>query len=77
MAVKENVAMRLGVIYDSPGNQLWRERGLTSCLGRSRKLRAFTYKELETMKAAQKLLGEPTIDRGSAWAAAVTSSSVG
>jgi hypothetical protein len=42
--------------------------GFMSCLGRSRKLRAFTKKELETMKASQKLLGAPTIGLGSAWA---------
>ncbi len=44
-----------------------REGGSTSCRGRSQKLRAFTYKELETVRAAQKLLGAPTIGRGSAW----------
>ncbi len=40
--------------------------GFTSCRGCSQKLRAITSKELETMRAAQKLLGEPTIGRGSA-----------
>jgi hypothetical protein len=39
-----------------------------SCQGRSWKLRAFTYKELETVRAAQKLLGVPTIGGGSAQA---------
>jgi hypothetical protein len=34
---------------------------LMSCRGRSQKLCSFTYKELETMKVAQKLLGAPTI----------------
>jgi hypothetical protein len=34
-----------------------REGGLTSCSG----------KELKTVRAAQKLLGAPTISRGSAW----------
>jgi hypothetical protein len=37
------------------------EGGLTSCYGPSRKVHAFTKKELETVKAAQKLLGAPTI----------------
>jgi hypothetical protein len=39
-----------------------------SCRGHSQKLHAFTYKELETMKAAYKLLGALTIGRGSAQA---------
>ncbi len=43
-----------------------REGGLTSCRGRSRKLRAFTYEELEIVKVAQKVLGAPTIGRRSA-----------
>jgi hypothetical protein len=42
-----------------------REGVSTSCLGRSRKLRAFTYKELETVRVAQELLGVPTIGWGS------------
>jgi|LakMenEpi03Aug12_release.lakeMendotaPanAssembly.Ray.scaffolds.fasta_scaffold6485013_1 hypothetical protein len=41
-----------------------REGGLKSCCGRGPKLRAFTLKELETMKAVQKLLGAPTIGGG-------------
>jgi hypothetical protein len=42
-----------------------RDLSLTSCPGHSQKLRAFTQKELETVKAAQKLLGAPTgIGRG-------------
>jgi hypothetical protein len=41
-----------------------REGGLTSCRGHSGKLRAFTSKELETVKVAQKLLGAPTIVGG-------------
>jgi hypothetical protein len=32
------------------------------------RLRAFTWKELQTMRAAQKLLGAPTIVGGSSWA---------
>jgi hypothetical protein len=40
-----------------------REGGFMSCCGRSLKLRAFTWKELETVRAAQKLLGAPTISR--------------
>ncbi len=39
-----------------------------SCRGRSRQLYAFTQKELETVKAANKLLGVPTVGGGSAWA---------
>jgi hypothetical protein len=38
-----------------------REGGLTSCCSHSQWLHAFTYKELETVKAAQKLLGAQTI----------------
>ncbi len=34
---------------------------------RSRKLRACTEKELETVRAAPELLGAPTMGRGSAW----------
>jgi hypothetical protein len=37
---------------------------LMSCHGHSQKLCAFTWKELETLRAAQKLLGAPTIGRG-------------
>jgi hypothetical protein len=36
-----------------------REGVSTSCRGRSRKLHAFTEKELETVRAAQELLGAP------------------
>jgi hypothetical protein len=36
-----------------------------SCRRGSRKLCAFTYKELETVRAVQKLLGAPTIGGGS------------
>jgi hypothetical protein len=43
-----------------------REGGLSSCCGRSHKLHAFTWKELDTVRAAQKLLGALTIGRGSA-----------
>jgi hypothetical protein len=43
-----------------------REVGFTSCRGRSQKLRAFTEKELETVRAAKKLLSVPTFGRGSA-----------
>jgi hypothetical protein len=39
----------------------------TSCLSRSRRLRAFTQKEPETVKVAQELLGAPTIGGASAW----------
>jgi hypothetical protein len=39
---------------------------MMSCCGSSRKIRAFTENELETMKAGQKLLGAPTIGGGSA-----------
>jgi hypothetical protein len=38
-----------------------RQGGLTSCRGHSRKHCTFTWKELETVKAAQKLLGALTI----------------
>jgi hypothetical protein len=62
-----DVAVRLGVMYDSVGNNM-REGGLTSCSSRSRKLRSFTWKELETVKAAKKLFGAPTIGGGSVWA---------
>jgi hypothetical protein len=53
-------------IYPQANNR--REGSLTSCHGCSWKLCAFTKKELETVKAAQKLLGVPTIGGGSAWA---------
>jgi hypothetical protein len=43
-----------------------REGVSTSCCGRSRKLRTFTKKELETVRVAQELLGGPTIGGGSA-----------
>jgi hypothetical protein len=45
-----------------------RKKELTSCHGRSRQFQAFTEKQLETMRAAQKLLGSPTIGPGSAQA---------
>jgi hypothetical protein len=38
-----------------------REGVSTSCHGHSQKLRAFTYKELETVRVANKMLGVPTI----------------
>jgi hypothetical protein len=42
-----------------------RRKGVSkSCRSFSRKLRAFTYKELETTRAAQELLGVPTIGGG-------------
>jgi hypothetical protein len=41
--------------------------GSMSCCGHSQKLRAFTRKELETLRVAQELLGTLTIGRGSAW----------
>jgi hypothetical protein len=41
-----------------------RDGDLMSCHGHSQKLRAFTWKELETVGAAQKLLGVPTFGRG-------------
>jgi hypothetical protein len=41
---------------------------LQLCHGRSQKLHAFTEKELENVKAAQKLLGALTIGRWSAQA---------
>ncbi len=47
-----DVAKRLEVTYDLPGNQ--------------QELRDFTLKELETVRAAHKLLGLPTICGGSA-----------
>ncbi len=37
-----------------------------SCRSCSRKLRAFTYKELKTLRAAQELLGAPTVGEGCA-----------
>jgi hypothetical protein len=37
-----------------------------SCRGRSRKLHSYTWKELETVRAAPELLGAPAIDGGSA-----------
>ncbi len=43
-----------------------REGGSTSCPGRSRMLRTYTEKELETVWAAPELLGVPTIGGGSA-----------
>jgi hypothetical protein len=52
MALKMDVAARLGVIYDSSGNQ---------------KLHVFPWKELETIKVAQELLGAQTIGGRSAW----------
>jgi hypothetical protein len=57
MAVKKEVAVRLGVIYEYMTSQATNRRkgGLTSCHSSSQKLRAFSEKELETMKAAQKL----------------------
>jgi hypothetical protein len=42
-----------------------REGGSTSCPGRSQMLRTYTFKELETVWAAPKLLGAPTIGGGS------------
>ncbi len=45
-----------------------REGGSTSCSCRSRKLRTYTQKELETVQAAPELLGAPTIGGGSAQA---------
>ncbi len=42
-----------------------REGVSKSCRGHSRKLRAFTQKELEIEKAVQELLGAPTIGAGS------------
>jgi hypothetical protein len=54
--------MRLEVIYDSQVTNR-REGGFTSC-GCNRKLLALTYKELETVRAAQKLLATPTIGGG-------------
>ncbi len=54
--------MRLGVIYDSPGDQ--KERGRVEVMPQVEwKLRAFTQKELVT---AQKLFGVLTIGGGSA-----------
>jgi hypothetical protein len=41
-----------------------REGGSVSCSGRSRKLRTYTKKELETMWEAPELLGAPTIGGG-------------
>jgi hypothetical protein len=43
-----------------------REGGMMSCCSCSRKLRAFTWKELETVNAAQKRLGALSIGVGSA-----------
>jgi hypothetical protein len=43
-----------------------KEGGSTSCSGRSRKLRTYTEKELETVCMAPELLGAPTIGGGSA-----------
>ncbi len=37
-----------------------------SCRGRSRKLRSYTWKQLETVRAAPELLGAPAIGGGSA-----------
>ncbi len=42
-----------------------REGGSTSCRGRSRKLQAYTQKELETVRGAPELLGAPTTGGGS------------
>jgi hypothetical protein len=51
MAVKNDVAVQMGVIYDSPDDQ--NETGrLDVCCGCSQKLRSFTEKELETTKTA-------------------------
>jgi hypothetical protein len=44
-----------------------KEGGLTSSCGHIRKLHTFTQKELEIVKAAQELLGAPTIGGGNAW----------
>jgi hypothetical protein len=41
-----------------------REGGLSSCCGHGRKFRDFTQKELESVRAAQKLLGVPNIGGG-------------
>jgi hypothetical protein len=57
--------MWLEVIYDFSGTNR-RDGGSTSCRGHSRKLRAYTSKELETMRAAPELLGVPTMGGGSA-----------
>jgi hypothetical protein len=43
-----------------------REGGSTSRHGHSRKLRAYTKKEIETVRAAPELLGGPAIGGGSA-----------
>ncbi len=45
-----------------------REGGFKSCRARNRKLYAFTQKELDTVRMAQKLLGAPPICGGCAWA---------
>jgi hypothetical protein len=50
----------------TPQVTIRREGGLTSLCGRSRMFCAFSEKELENVKAAQKLLGAPTIGGGSA-----------
>jgi hypothetical protein len=42
----------------------WREGGSASCPGRSRKLRTYTKKELDTAWEAPELLGAPTIGGG-------------
>ncbi len=53
------------VIYDFSGNQ--QERGILSVMPQFQsELHAFTQKQLETERAAQELLGAPTIGRGSA-----------
>ncbi len=55
--------MRLEVVYYVSGVQ--QERGgSTSCCSRSQELCSFSYEELETVRAAQELIGAPTIGGG-------------
>jgi hypothetical protein len=67
VAISIAVAMWLEVIYNLRGDNR-REGGFMSYHSRSRKLCAFTEKEPETVRAAQKLLGALTIGGGSAQA---------
>jgi hypothetical protein len=41
-----------------------RDGGVMSCCGHSRKLRVYTQKELETVKAAQNMLGALAVGGG-------------
>ncbi len=74
LVLSDNDEEECGEEWRKQGKVCWemqkkmREGGLMSCRSRNQKLCTFTEKELETVKAALKLLGAPTIGRRSALA---------